>query len=199
MKPIDRKRFFDRYRAEFGRLTQPQVDGLQILLAALETDPYITDLRHAAYMLATVKHECADTWAPIVERGGPACFAKYDAGTKLGQRLGNTQRGDGARFCGRGYVQITGRDNYARIGKALGLGYGLTTDPDAALDPAIAYRIMSGGMRNGLFTGRKLADFINVERCDYANARRIINGLDCADKIAGYAQTFARVLEGAVG
>lgn len=199
MKPIDRKRFFDGYRAEFGRLQQPQVDGLQILLAALETDPYIVDPRHAAYMLATVKHECADTWAPIVERGGPAYFAKYDAGTKLGQRLGNTQRGDGARFCGRGYVQITGRDNYARVGRALGMGYGLTTDPDAALDPAVAYRILSGGMRNGLFTGRKLGDFINPARCDYANARRIINGLDCADKIAGYAQAFARVLEGAVG
>lgn len=199
MKPIDRKRFFDRYRAEFGRLTQPQVDGLQILLAALETDPYINDPRHAAYMLATVKHECADTWAPIVERGGPAYFAKYDAGTKLGQRLGNTQRGDGARFCGRGYVQITGRDNYARIGKALGMGYGLTTDPDAALDPAIAYRIMSGGMRNGLFTGRKLNDFVNVERCDYVNARRIINGIDCSDRIAGYAVVFERVLRAAVG
>lgn len=199
MKPINRKAFFAAYRAEFGRLTQPQVDGLELLLAALETDPYIVDPRHAAYMLATVKHECADTWAPITERGGTAYFAKYDAGTKLGQRLGNTQRGDGARFCGRGYVQITGRDNYARIGKALGMGYGLTTDPDAALDPAIAYRIMSGGMRNGLFTGRKLADFIAGQVCDYIGARRIINGLDCAERIAGYAGVFERVLKNAVG
>lgn len=199
MKPIDRKRFFDRYRAEFGRLTQPQVDGLQILLAALETDPYINDPRHAAYMLATVKHECADTWAPIVERGGPAYFAKYDPGTRLGRNLGNTQRGDGARFCGRGYVQITGRDNYARIGKALGMGYGLTTDPDAALDPAIAYRIMSGGMRNGLFTGRKLGDFITADRCDYLNARRVINGTDCSERIAGYAEVFEAILRDAAG
>lgn len=197
MKAIDRAKFFAGYRAEFGKLRQSQVDGLQILLAALETDPYVTDIRHAAYMLATVKHECADTWAPIVERGTPAYFDKYDAGTRLGQRLGNTQRGDGLRFRGRGYVQITGRDNYARIGKALGMGYGLTTDPDAALDPVIAYRIMSGGMRNGLFTGRKLSFYIIADRCDYTNARRVINGVDCAEKIAGYAVKLEAVLRAA--
>ena len=197
MKPINRKAFFAAYRAEFGRLTQPQVDGLNILLAALETDPRITDPRHAAYMLATVKHECADTWQPITERGGQAYFTKYDPGTPLGRRLGNTQRGDGARFCGRGYVQITGRDNYARIGQALGLGYALTTEPEAALDPAIAYRIMSGGMRNGLFTGRNLGHFINQDQCDYVNARRIINSLDCAERVAGYARAFEAILRGA--
>ena len=197
MKSIDRAKFFAGYRAEFGKLRQSQVDGLQILLAALETDYMVTDLRHAAYMLATVFHECAGTWEPITERGGPEYFSKYDPGTRLGRNLGNVQRGDGARFCGRGYVQITGRDNYMRIGRALGLGHGLTVEPEAALDPAVAYRIMSGGMRLGLFTGRKLSDFIAGGACDYVNARRIINGTDCADRIAGYAARFERVLVGA--
>ena len=198
MNIILRPKFFAAYRAAYGKLRQDQVDGLETLLAAIETDPRITDPRHAAYMLATVKHECADTWRPIVERGGPEYFRKYDAGTPIGIRLGNIQRGDGLRFCGRGYVQITGRDNYARIGRALGLGHALTTGPECALDPGTAYRIMSSGMLEGLFTGRRLAHYINAQGCDYINARRVINSLDRAELIAGYASVFEAILREAI-
>lgn len=198
MKKIDRKAFFSAYRAAFGRVTQPQVDGLQRLLSFFETDPHLTDVRHASYMLATVKHECADTWEPVMERGGPAYFAKYDAGTPLGLRLGNTQRGDGARFPGRGYAQITGKDNYLRIGRALGMGYSLVTHPESALEPGVAYSILSGGMRLGLFTGRKLSHYITADACDYVGARRIINGTDKAQLIAGYAVAFEKVLTAAL-
>jgi hypothetical protein len=53
---------------------------------------------------------------------------------------------------------------------------------------------MSYGMRKGAFTGRKLADYISDAGCDYLNARRIINALDQADRIQGFAQD----LEGAL-
>jgi hypothetical protein len=62
----------------------------------------------------------------------------------------------------------------------------------------LAYRIMSVGMIQGLFTGAKLADFVDGERCDYRNARRIVNGLDRAELIAGYARTLEAILRGSI-
>jgi hypothetical protein len=183
----DHTKFFTAYRTQFGALTQAQVDGLEALLSALEGDTDVSDVRWAAYMLATIKHECANTWQPVTEKGDTAYFDKYNAGTPTGQRLGNTAPGDGFLFRGRGYVQITGRANYLRLGQALGLGTGLIDDADQALDPAIAYRIMSFGMRKGAFTGKKLSDYIAGPNCDYVNARRIINQIDQADLIKGYA------------
>ena len=197
MNFIHRKAFFDAYRAAWGPLKQLQVTGLENLLRLLEEDAEVTDIRHAAYMLATVKHECADTWAPIIERGTPAYFDKYEPGTKLGRQLGNKSKGDGVRYKGRGYVQITGLSNYARLGELLGIGDALASSPLLALDPGVAYRIMSVGMRRGAFTGRKLSHYINAQGCDYINARRIINGTDCAEKIAGYASVFEAILRDA--
>jgi hypothetical protein len=164
------------------------------LVSLLSKDPDIPDIRWAAYMLATVQHECANTWKPIVERGTPEYCRKYDPGTKLGTALGNTQPGDGYRFRGRGYVQITGRTNYARLGRMIGRGDDLVRTPELATDHDIAYRIMSVGMRAGAFTGKKLSDYISAGKCDYKNARRIINGVDRADLIAGYAAKFERIL-----
>jgi hypothetical protein len=53
---------------------------------------------------------------------------------------------------------------------------------------------MSEGMRRGLFTGRKLGDYINDHSCDYRSARQIINGFDQADRIKAYSDTFETVL-----
>lgn len=155
-------------------------------------------LRWAAYMLATVKHECADTYQPVVERGARSYFDKYEPGTKLGKQLGNTAKGDGFLFRGRGYVQITGRANYQGLTAKLGLSGDddLIAHPDSALHPGVAYRIMSYGMRKGSFTGKKLADYVNAGGADYRQARRIINGLDRADTIKGYAVAFESILKG---
>ena len=73
--------FFNKYRQEYGPLTQGKVSGIDNLLGYIELDPQITDVRWAAYMMATVKHECADTWQPITERGPKSYFNKYNAGT----------------------------------------------------------------------------------------------------------------------
>lgn len=177
------------------KLNPQQYQGLDQLLAFIELDPDITDDRWVAYMMATVEHECAHTFLPITEFGPPAYFDKYNAGTKIGERLGNTQPGDGLKYKGRGFVQITGRANYLKLGQALGVGDLFIKQPDLVLEPANAYRIMSVGMRNGLFTGRKLATYINDAGCDYVNARRIINGTDQAEVIAGYATMYEKVLK----
>jgi putative chitinase len=193
---FDRDKFFAAYRMQFGPIGQSQVDGLNALLDAIEADTALTDYRHAAYMLATTKHECADTWQPIVERGPRSYFDKYEPGTKIGRNLGNTQPGDGYRYRGRGYVQITGRPNYQKMGEVLEID--LPGQPEHALHPPHAYRIMAHGFRHGTFTGKKINDYISPMGKDYRNARKCINGLDKADLIASYAVKFDRILVEAI-
>ena len=189
---VDRKAFFATLRKAWGPFKRPQVAGLDALLDFLEADRDVSDRRWAACMLGNVKWEGADTWKPIVERGGASYFRQYDPGTAKGARLGNTEPGDGARFKGRGYSMITGRDNYRRLGVRVGVP--LEAEPERALEPPVAYAILSVGMREGLFTGKKLSNYFNDTRCDYVNSRRIINGLDRAELIASYAQVLASAL-----
>lgn len=193
---IDASLFLKAYRVSFPKpaLTPAGIEGIRRLLAALGEDSDVQNPRWMAYMMATVKHECANTWQPITERGTRAYFDKYNSGTAIGGRLGNTEPGDGYRFRGRGYVQITGRRNYKSLGAALHMADQLVQEPEKALEPKVAYSIMSYGMRRGAFTGRKLEQFIDTVHCDYLNARRIINGLDQAQRIKSYAERLEEVL-----
>lgn len=178
MRPIPRAKFFASYRATFCSpthpLTQSQVDGIETLLSALEADTHITDIRHAAYMLATTMHETAKTWRPIAEYG-----------RGKGYKYGKPDSVTGRVYYGRGYVQLTHKGNYRAMGAVFGVD--LVNNPDLALDPAIAYKIMSYGMRHGTFTGVGLSRYIHGDVCDYVSARRIINGTDVAERVAGYA------------
>jgi hypothetical protein len=181
---FDHKKFFDLYKAAYGSLNQSQVDGIESLLNSIESDSAIADVRWAAYMLATTKHECADRWQPIEEYG-------KGKGREYGKSVtvvGSDGKSYTNVYYGRGYVQLTWKDNYDKMSKNLNLGDQLLIKPALALDAPTAYRIMSYGMRKGSFTGKKLADYIHDQTCDYKNARRIINGLDQADKIKGYAE-----------
>lgn len=149
--------------------------------------PLLERSEHIAYMVSTVHHETAGTFLPIVEHGTEEYFtARYEKNQKIAAALGNEFPGDGVKYCGRGYVQVTGRANYRKFTNLLRID--LVSDPDLALDPDVAFQIMVEGMVNGRFTGRKLADYLNDEKTDFLNARRIINGLDCAAKIAEYAK-----------
>lgn len=180
---------FDRIRPLFGgRLTQAQVTGLNNILHATAQLPAAC----RAYLLATAFHETARTMQPITERGTLSYFHRYEPDTAIGRRLGNVRAGDGYLFRGRGYVQITGRANYANAGQKLGLD--LVGNPDLALRGEIAADIMVRGAVEGWFTGRKLADYLDRSPPDYVNARRVINGTDRASQIAGYARNFEAAL-----
>ena len=189
---FDRSSFLDHYVQQFGGLNAAQGGAIDALLRAAEGDGDVTDIRWLAYMMATVKHECAGTWRPIEEYG-------RGKGMKYGKPVTVTDA-TGKSFTnvyyGRGYVQLTWADNYREMGRAL--GNRLLFDPSLALDPEVAYQIMSLGMRKGSFTGRKLADYIHDGACDYVNARKIINGLDQAQRIAGYAEKLETILRASV-
>lgn len=188
--------FFKTVRTKLGALSTGQVNGINTLLAACEGTP----LSHAAYMLATSWHETAKTMQPVKEIGGPAYYTRmYDVAgdrPKLCIANGNTCAGDGPRYYGRGYVQLTWKANYARAGAKLGVD--LVNNPDLAMNAALAARIMREGMAGGWFSGKRLSDYLpasgTATRQQYMDARRIINGTDRADLVEDYAQAFERAL-----
>lgn len=195
---MDMTAFFNAVRPMFGgSLTQKQVDGCETLIGLYEQAAW--PVEWAAYGLATAKWETAHTMQPIKEYGSDAYFTKmYDInGSRpdVAKALGNTQPGDGAKYCGRGYVQLTGRTNYTRAGPKVGAD--LVNYPDLALDPTIAGQVMIAGMSEGWFTGKKLADYLGNGKTDYVNARRIINGTDHANEIASIAKQFEAALRNA--
>lgn len=193
---FDKAAFFAVLRGTALRHQRPsQVAGTEMLLEKLVGLP----VSHVAYALATAWHETAATMQPILEHGGPVYFKRmYDPEGKrpqVAKALGNTIPGDGVRFAGRGYVQLTGRTNYDRAAKAT--GYPLVGNPDLAMRSDIAAEILRAGMAEGWFTGRKLAGMLPdaiASRAQLREARRIINGIDKADLIAGYALDFQSAL-----
>jgi Bacterial SH3 domain len=100
---------------------------------------------------------------------GGSPFNVYDAGTPKGRDLGNTVPGDGPRFKGRGYVQLTGRDNYTRIGPQVGAP--LVGDPALANDPSLAGLILAQFLKNHESAIRSA-----LARDDLATARKLVNG-----------------------
>jgi predicted chitinase len=143
------------------------------------------DIRWLAYMLATVFHETGKGMWPNTEQGSD----DYLQGKEYWP------------YIGRGLVHLTWESNYRNASSALGLvgSRDLVDHPEYALDSLIAARVMFRGMAEGWFTGAKLGQYFNEEEDDPLNARRIINGNDCDDLIAGYHNTFLEALQEAEG
>lgn len=114
--------------------------------------------------LATIAVETANTFKPIHEYGSDRYHEQVYGGRK---ELGNTHPGDGAKFAGRGFIQITGEINYAEYGNKLGID--MVTNPEMAMDPNVSAAIF--------------AAFWHDRKCDiYADAgqwstvRKRVNG-----------------------
>ena len=132
-----------------------------------------------AYVLATAEHE-SDRFATLEE---------YSSGTQYEGRkdLGNSQPGDGKRYKGRGYVQLTGRNNYRAYAERSGIR--ILDLPYVLMNWAsLSVYVIIDGMTRGAYTGHRLDEFVNATRQDFRNARRVVNGLDQADKIAQQAR-----------
>jgi len=178
---IHRKYFFDSMRASlFHAFAQSQVDGLNVFLDWYDTanpslpERYHLGDRELAYVLATTYHETGATFQPIREYGSESYLKSKPY----------------YPWYGRGYVQLTWETNYKTQDEKLGLGGRLLADPDVALDPEIALKVILGGMVDGDFTGKKLGDFFTDQLTDWYEARTIVNGHDRASDIANYAVLF---------
>jgi putative chitinase len=119
----------------------------------------LTTLEGKALFVAQVAHEC-DRFRTLVE------YADGSAYNGRGD-LGNTQPGDGPRYKGRGFIQITGRANYRDAGAALGLP--LLDSPQLAEDPQNAARILTW-----YWTTRKITPPADAGRL--SEVTQIING-----------------------
>jgi hypothetical protein len=108
--------------------------------------------------------------------------------------LGNNTAADAIAYKGRGYIQVTGKNNYDHWANELGVN--LIDNPDVAASPDIAAQIAVEGLDKGSFTGVSLYNFVNPSGTDFLNARKTVNGLDAAEKIAGLASGFASALAG---
>jgi putative chitinase len=146
--------------------------NLPLVLNALET-LQLADQPMVLMALATV---CAETgrFAPISEGeshyntspdGHP--FDLYDSRIDLG----NLGAPDGERFRGRGFIQLTGRSNYALHGASIGLGNQLIDDPELANDPGIAARLLASFLK---LHETKIRAALDAN--DLREARRLVNG-----------------------
>lgn len=165
-------KFFYCYNLKFKNLTSKKKEALKFLLDRLSKSKRINTIPKHAYVLATIKWETADTFEPITEYGSEA----YLKSKKYWP------------YIGRGYVQLTWKHNYECFGKALNID--LVNNPHLANDKEIAWKILEMGMTDDYetqtnikivdpnFTSKVLEDYFNKDKCDYLNARNIINPKD---------------------
>lgn len=182
---MNRRVFFDAVRGPLfgGRLRQWQVDGLTVILDAWEAAGH-TDPRWLAYILATVHHET-----------GPRSREGHFQPIQEAYWLSDAWRRRNLRYYpwhGRGYVQLTWRENYQRAESKLGISF--TDDPTLAMVPEHAAKILITGMVEGWFTSHKLSDHFTTSKTDWRNARRIVNGTDKMALIARYAQSYHKAV-----
>lgn len=172
---MDRSKFYAALRARssgvFGTsLSQSQVNGTERILD--EAQRRGTPLRHLAYILSTTYLETAHTMQPVRERGGENYLRSKPY----------------YPWVGEGLVQVTWETNHRKFG---------ATAPGQLMTWPIALKALFDGMTKGMFTGKRLDDYIKGDRCDYVGARRIVNGTDRAEDLADYAKTFEKALRAA--
>lgn len=184
---LNKDKFYQSVRASLfgGSLKQSQVNGMDCILNEWN-NKHFTDLRWLAYMLGTTFHETARTMQPIEEWG-----------KGQGLKYGKPDPITGKTYYGRGFVQLTWKANYQKMGDLLGVD--LVHQPDLALRADVATEILFEGMLTaksyrGDFTGRSLEQYFNATTEDWVGARRIINGLDKASQIAAYSKEFHKAL-----
>lgn len=211
---VKRDIFYKNYRRIFApKLLQSQVNSYERIFDAF--DKYEDDVLNApapynrkdvldaqlSYILATAYHEVGEDMRPVREgfketdRESREYVARLHRIGFISQNYALPDPETGQSYYGRGFVQLTHKYNYLRAGQMLGLGDYFVWNPDDVMKIENAARILVLGMTKGIFTGKKLFTYIDAEHKDFVNARRIINGTDRAQLVAGYARKFEICVE----
>lgn len=191
---IDRGTFFDAVRVNPfpGSLNQGQVDGMAYILDAWEMYRGGDDLRWLANFMAQAFHESASTMLPVEEygQGEGQPYGEIDPETKQG-------------YWGRGLIQCTWRENYARADSVLGFTGEdrCEWNADLQLDPAVSARTGYRGMVEGWFRSdskgpQTLGRYFNETTDDPYGAREIINGDKTYRPDWGHGQTICQLIAG---
>jgi len=182
---INRKLFFVGYRSRLDpnrKLDQNEVNALDNFLDFVDSSFKDLSIPQWSYVFATTFHETKATFLPVREA---YWLPNAEAWRKKNLRY--------YPYYGRGFVQITWKDNYSKFSKLMGVDF--VNNPDLVMDPANAFHIMIYGFIHGSFTGKKISDYINLKDKDYKNARKCINGTDKAGLIASYATIFEQIIK----
>jgi hypothetical protein len=163
---------------ESGDYSAASAQSIPYILAAAQKHG-MTDPAQIAYALATAQ-------------------AESSMGQAMFENTSFSQSGEAGAYHGRGFIQITWQEAYARVGNIIGVD--LLNNPDRASEPEIAAEILVRGLQEGWFGHqRPLSDFVNSAegRRDYYHARQIVNSLDRAGEIERSAQIYEQALTGA--
>ena len=147
-------------------------DNLPFVLQGL-VERTLGDRLMVLMALATIRAE-TECFQPISEglskfntSPGGHPFDLYDFRADLGNRA----NGDGAKYCGRGYIQLTGRYNFQKYGTALGMGNKLADQPELANDRSIAGKLLAAFLKD---KERVIKEALVID--DLCLARRLVNG-----------------------
>jgi predicted chitinase len=212
---INRQYFYRELRRKLfpAGFKQETVDAINVILDKWDAECSVMSLDRLAYMLATAYHETNRTMQAVMEtrQRGEDCnptvdqaIARLEASWKAGKlpwvKTPYWRKDkNGRSWLGRGLVQLTHKTNYERIGKVIGVD--LVVNPELALNQEVAVEIMFAGMEHGLFTGADLDDFLDgkveseaEDKREFMLARKIINGIESREIVAGYAIQFQGAL-----
>ena len=135
----------------------------------------LTTRQRVACFLAQVGHESGrlrytkELWGPTAQQ------RRYEPGTTLAKRLGNVQEGDGARYMGRGLIQVTGRAGYRAITQALRKRFPALKVPNFEANPAALQLPLWSALSAGEFWAlRNLNRY--ADAYDFVGLTKRING-----------------------
>jgi hypothetical protein len=169
-------------------LEKSEIAAISYLIEAFYVNGW-TDYRLLAYALATVRLECGRHMMPVRE-----CFAKDDATARACVKKAGREYAkviDGHVYYGRGFVQLTWRSNYEKEG--------IENNPDKALEPDFAARLLFAGLVDGRWNGRKKGLFYYLDELkNPVEARRTVNGLNKAELVASWYYDFLHAINNSV-
>lgn len=202
MLKIDREILFKGLKPLFGRdLSMSQRDGVGRIVSAF--DKYgDDDPRKLAYIIGTVYLETFGLMTPVIETQTPrdkvrpsveSAIARLESSWKKPRFHKMVSKpywrkdADGLSWLGRGPTQNTHKFNYETAEKLTGIKF--SKDPDLMFDPEYCYEVSVVMMMKGKYTGKPLSQFFTKTETNWEEARRTVNGMNEAAKIATYAKT----------